>query len=219
MKCQEIKTNGLYVITGLLIGLTMWFVFDRIEVGIEKRKAEKYFEQLENGFTDDHLDDHVYQIKNEMIRITDQEGIPVTIAPTSERVIFIYLWATWDISCVENLPDLHRFYEKTKDEIDLYLITAEQPSKVNRVLKNQRLDLPCYYFKQLGDVPLFLQQTDFPYACIIHNGKVQFEYSGIAPWDSEIFIHFIQNLQKEDNRISDLISIHRVDVLNVINFN
>lgn len=219
MEFHEMKTSGLYVITGLLIGLTMWFTYDRIEKRIQKLKAEEYFTRLENDMENEHIRGQAYQIKNESIQITDQEGNPVTIQPASDRVIFIYLWASWSNSSVENLSDLSRLYEKAKGNIDFYLITGDQPAKVNRVLKNQKLELPCYFFKQQGDLPLFLHQTELPYICIIHRGEVRFEYRGTAPWDNEAIIHFIEELRQEEKRLTDLIPLQRIGVLNVINFN
>jgi hypothetical protein len=219
MEFHEMKTSGLFLITGLLIGLTMWFTYDRIEKGIQKHRAEEYFARLENGVKIDKIREQAYQIKNEAIQITDQEENLITIQTASDRVIFIYLWASWNISSVENLSALSQLYEKTKGNIDFYLITGEQPAKINRVLKNQKLDLPCYFFKQQGDLPLFLQQTDLPYTCIIHRGKIRFEYWGIAPWDNEAIIHFIEELRQEEKRLTDLIPLQRIGVLNVINFN
>jgi hypothetical protein len=219
MNVQEMKTSGLFLIAGVLIGLTMWFVYDRIERSILQHKAEKYFTNLVNEAEDDQTGRQGYPVKYESIRITDQNGNPVTVHSESGHPVLIYIWASWDISSLENLPAFSRLYERTKGEVDFYLLTGEEPSKAIRILKNQKLDLPCYYFARQDDLPCFLQQTELPYTCIIHQGQIRCEYTGTAPWDSDAIIHLIEKLKNEAKRITDLIPLQRINVLNVINFN
>lgn len=219
MDFKEGKTNGLYVITGLLIGLTLWFSYDRIEKGIQTKKAEKYFTGLMNEDEIPFLETEAITIGSDSFELFDQNGDPVIIHPASGHIIFINIWASWSISCVENLPALSGLYNSTMGKVDFYLITGEHPDKVQRILKNQKLDLPCYYFRHMQDLPAYLQQTELPYSCIINNGKILFEYTGIAPWDSETFVNFIKELPKEKKSISELVPQQRIDVLNVINFN
>jgi hypothetical protein len=219
MKFNETKTSGLYVITGLLIGLTLWFSYDRIEKGIQNKKAEKYFTDLMNEGEYSSFRAESINISDDSFELIDQMGNPITIQPASGHIIFINIWASWSISCVENLPALSRLYNNTSGKIDFYLITGEQPEKVQRILKNQKLDLPCYYFRHMQDLPPYLQQTNLPYSCIIHEGKILFEYFGIAPWDSDNFIKFIEEIPKGEKRLTELIPLQKIDVLNIINFN
>ncbi len=219
MDAQEMKTSGLFLIAGLLIGLAIWFTYDRIERSILHHKAEKYFTGLSDERVNDRVVNHGYPVNYQDLRITDQNGNPVTVDPESERIVLISVWATWDISSLENLPALSRFYEKTKGEVDFYLVTGEEPAKVMRIFKNQKLDLPCYFFSHQDDLPCFLQQTDLPYTCIIHQGKIQCEYTGTAPWDSDSILRLIEKLQNEQKKITELIPTQHFGVLNVINFN
>jgi hypothetical protein len=219
MDAHEIKTNGLFLIVGLLIGLTMWFTYDRIERSILQQKAEKYFTNLAHGPGNNKIGNQGYPVKYESIRITNLNGDPVTIYAESGRVVLICIWATWDISSMENLTALSRLYERMKGEVDFFLLTGDDPAKVLRILNKQKLDLPCYFFTHQDDLPCFLQHTELPYTCIIHQGQVRCEYTGTAPWDSDSIIHFIEKLQNEQKRLTNLIPIQRIDVLNVINFN
>ena len=219
MEFKEGKIGGLYVISGLLIGLTLWFSYDRIEKGMQNKKAEKYFENLMDKNVIRNLDQEVINIKNDSFVLVNQQGNRVTVYPASGKIIFINIWATWNISCIENLPALSRFYDQVKGKIDLYLITGEKPEKVQRMLKNQKVYIPCYYFSRMQDLPDYLQQTELPYSCIIYDGKIVFEYSGIAPWDSEPFMQYIDELPNVKKEITHLVHPQKVDVLNVINFN
>lgn len=219
MNAQEMKTSGLFLIAGLLIGLTMWFTYDRIEQSIQQHKAEKYFANLYNEGGNDQTTGQGYPVKYESMRITDQNGNPITVPSEPDRIVLIYIWASWDISSVENLPALSRLYERKKGEVDFYLLTGEEPAKVFRTLKNQKVDLPCYFFTHQDDLPCFLQQTELPYICIIHQGQVRCEYTGTAPWDSDSIIRFIEELQNEQKRLTNLLPIQQINVLNVINFN
>jgi hypothetical protein len=219
MEYKEGKITGLYIITGLLIGLTLWFSYDRIEKSVQKKKAEKYFAGLRHDIGNLSTSTKSISIGTDSFDLMNSAGEPVTIYPGSGQMIFINMWASWSISCIENLPALARLYNKTRGKIDFYLVTGEHPDKVRRIMKNQDLDLPCYYFKQMHELPACLRQTDLPYSCIMHDGKILFEYTGVAPWDSENFIDFVDGLVKEDKTISELITLQRIDVLNIINFN
>jgi hypothetical protein len=219
MEFKEGKTGGLYVITGLLIGLTLWFSYDRIEKGMQNKKAEKYFETLTDDTMIPHMQQEVINIENDSFALIDQQGNHVTIHPASGRIIFINIWATWNISCIENLPALSRLYDQVKGKLDFYLVTGEKPEKVQRMLKNQKVDLPCYYISHMQDLPRYLQQTELPYSCIIYDGKIVFEYRGIAPWDSEPFLRYIDEIPGKKKEITHLVQLQKIDVLNVINFN
>ena len=219
MDFKEGKTNGLYVITGLLIGLTLWFSYDRIEKNVQTKKAEKYFAGLMDENEISFLNAEGITVGSDSFELLDRNGDPVIIHPASGDIIFINIWASWSISCVENLPALSGLYNSTRGKVDFYLITGEHPDKIQRILKNQKLDLPCYYFKHMQDLPVYLQKTDLPYSCIIHDGEILFEYIGIAPWDSDNFVNYIKELPKEKKSITGLAPLQRIDVLNVINFN
>ncbi len=218
MNAQGMKTSGLFLISGLLIGLTLWFTYDRIERSAQLNKAEKYFARLYNEGENYETADPGYPVKYESMRITDQNGAPVTVHPESGHVVLIYIWAPWDLSSVENLPALSRLYERTKGTVDFYLLTGEKPEKVMRIMKNQKFDLPCYFFTHQDDLPCFLQQTELPYTCIIHQEQIHCEYTGTAPWDSDVIIQLIQKLQNEQKSLTDLPTCQRIGVLNVINF-
>lgn len=218
MNSQEIKTSGLFLIAGLLIGLSLWFTYDRFEQLSQRHKAEKYFAELNGKESIDPASGKGYPVQYESMRIEDQNGNPVTVSPDMERVVILSIWASWDISCIENLPALARLYERTKGEVDFYLLTGESPGKIKRIMKSQDLDLPCYFFTHWDDLPCFLQQTELPYTCIIYQGEIRCEYRGEAPWDSDSIIQFIDLLQNEEKRLTNLVSIQRIEVLNIINF-
>lgn len=218
MNLQEIKTNGLFMIAGMLIGLAMWFTYDRIEGSVQLHKAEKYFARLNGEGVEARFEGKGDPVSYESIRILDHNGNPVAVQPDPGRVVILSIWASWDIPCIENLPALASLYEKTKREVDFYLLTGEDPAKVMRIMKNQDLDMPCYFFTHRDDLPCFLQQAELPYTCIIHQGEIRCEYSGMAPWDCESIIHFIEKLQNPEKRLTNLITFQRIEVLNVINF-
>ena len=72
MNAQEIKTNGLFLNAGLLIGLTLWFTYDRIERSIKQHRAEEYFAELYKAEGNVQSENHGFPVSYEAIRITDQ---------------------------------------------------------------------------------------------------------------------------------------------------
>jgi hypothetical protein len=70
------------------------------------------------------------------------------------------------------------------DEMDFYLITSDEPEKVNAFLKQKKYQLPVYY--QLQQLSPALDHNSIPYTVVIDaSGKLLFEATGARNWDSK----------------------------------
>lgn len=213
------KTNGLYIMTGLLMGLLMWFIYDRIETTLQDHKAEKYFAQRGKGLIGD---DEMTPFSNEQleqIKISDLEGNPKRVTDSDERPIFINLWASWSIPCMKEMQAIERLYNQMKGKMDFYIISHEKSERIKRIARAQEFDLPFYILSDMNDLPPFLRKTSIPYTYVIFNGEIRMEYEGSAPWDSETVIHYINGLiDQEESQSEDQMIVQGPVVMNVINF-
>lgn len=117
------------------------------------------------------------------IRLRSMEGYD-TYLSSGDKPKFISFWATWCPPCIAELPAIQSLYNEMSDEMDFYLITSDEPEKVNAFLKKKKYQLPVYY--QLQQLSPALDHNSIPYTVVIDaSGKLLFEATGARNWDSK----------------------------------
>jgi len=110
---------GLFIVA-MLVPQTrtpiMVFVQRTIAIGpsVKKNKAQ--------------LEDYAWQLrneKNEAISFTDAKG----------EVVLLNFWATWCPPCIAEMPSMQKLYDAYGDKVQFYLVTDEEPERVNQFME------------------------------------------------------------------------------------
>lgn len=83
------------------------------------------------------------------IKVLDANSLKEIINNRNNKILFINVWATWCIPCVEEFPDIVKIYNNYKDENVQFLslsvdLESDVDSLVIPFLKKQNADFPVY---------------------------------------------------------------------------
>ena len=129
--------------------------------------------------------------------VTDLTGNATTIGVGKNKVVFLSYWATWCPPCIAEMPSIQKLYENYGQQIDLVLITKENPETVSDFLTKENLDLPVY--NPAMKTPQGLNDERLPTSYLIDgNGKILIKETGASDWNSEKVRQLLdQLLQKQ----------------------
>ncbi|MDX9722055.1 MAG: redoxin domain-containing protein [Myxococcota bacterium] len=92
------------------------------------------------------------------LRVVDAPALQAAIRDAKSRFVMVNMWATWCAPCVEEMPDIIKFYrEKQSSGLALLLVSADLASQKNETLAFLRkvgVDFPSYL--QSGDEDAFI---------------------------------------------------------------
>lgn len=76
--------------------------------------------------------------------LQDTEGHSIPFSSLKGKWVFINYWASWCNTCVDEIPELNRFYEKYQDSVVVYAINFDNPSlyQQNRLVKKFQIRYP-----------------------------------------------------------------------------
>ncbi len=96
------------------------------------------------------------------------------------KPVIINFWATWCLSCLEEMPELDRFYRAKRDSgVEMIMINVKEPKKVVK----EFIDTNGYAFKTLldetGDVTDSFQVFGLPSTYFVDKaGVIQYRHMG-----------------------------------------
>jgi peroxiredoxin len=133
-----------------------------------------------------------------------EDGKKVDLAGLRGKISIIHFWATWCPPCVEELPELDRFWKRFRGSsgIALYSVSVDDSWKaVEQFRKNNPFDLPLYRDPDAKTAHKF-GTTKFPETYIAdRNGKILYHLAQAIDWDSPNVLENIQALlQKESGQ-------------------
>lgn len=74
--------------------------------------------------------------------LVDTLGEKIPFSSLKGKWVFIHYWASWCQTCVDELPELNRFYEKNKTKnIALYAVNFDSPSLSEQQYLIQQMDI------------------------------------------------------------------------------
>lgn len=130
-------------------------------------------------------------------KVTSLDGQNLNMADLKGKVVFLNFWATWCAPCVAELPNLQRLYEKTKDnKIVFAFISQEDSATVKRFMTEKAYSFPAYI---LADQPPMVFKSEIvPTTFVLSpDGTIAFKHVGVAKWDDESSINFINELKRK----------------------
>nr|AUN36963.1 thioredoxin [uncultured bacterium] len=92
------------------------------------------------------------------------EGVGKLITEAKGKVVVLNFWATWCPPCVAEMPELAKFYNKTKrEEVVFISLCANEPSDLRTAVakfqKDKSLPFPVYVLNESGGVEALAKAT------------------------------------------------------------
>jgi cytochrome c biogenesis protein CcmG/thiol:disulfide interchange protein DsbE len=117
--------------------------------------------------------------------IFDKDGRKVDLAKEKGRIVVIHFWATWCPPCVDEIPELSKFWEqyKGRGDIALYSISVDKDWKtVDDFNAKHPNNLPLYRDPESTTAKRF-GTTQFPETYITNRaGRVLYRIQGGVQW-------------------------------------
>ena len=117
--------------------------------------------------------------------IFDKDGRKVDLAKEKGRIVVIHFWATWCPPCVDEIPELSKFWEqyKNRDDIVLYAVSVDKDWKIVEDFNAKHpSNLPFYRDPESATAKRF-GTTQFPETYITNRaGRVLFRIQGGVQW-------------------------------------
>jgi thiol-disulfide isomerase/thioredoxin len=122
--------------------------------------------------------------------IFDKAGGKVDLAKEKGRIVVIHFWATWCPPCVDEIPELSKFWEqyKGRGDIALYAISVDKDWKIVEDFSAKHPNnLPFYRDPESATAKRF-GTTQFPETYITNRaGRVLYRIQGGIQWaDPEV---------------------------------
>jgi len=180
------KQKIIFYCLGLITALGTWIIYDRIEAYSRNIEVTRYMalyekEEFMNEAVQPKFEvDELYKMK-----LISGKGEDTNIND-KEKIIFLSFWATWCRPCVEEMPAIQELYERSKENVDFYLLTYEDINKAKEFINNKGFTFPIFSYQNKKNLPSYFQFNGgaIPDTYIIYNGEIKFHHLGAAPWNS-----------------------------------
>jgi cytochrome c biogenesis protein CcmG/thiol:disulfide interchange protein DsbE len=117
--------------------------------------------------------------------VVDKSGRKTDLTKEKGKLFIIHFWATWCPPCVEEIPDLSRFWDKykTRDDVHLYAISVDKDWKtVDAFMQKNPSTIPLFLDPGAGIAKRF-GTTQYPETYIVNDkGRVLFRVQGAVNW-------------------------------------
>ena len=129
----------------------------------------------------------------------DGEDVPLIDSDLESKVLFLNLWATWCLPCLEEMPAMASLYQEFSDQgLAMVAVSSEDPEVVRGFLEEHP-----YPFKILLDpedtLSLQLNIMALPTTFIVdRQGRIALQQLGSYAWDSPAMIEQFRQLLADD---------------------
>jgi thiol-disulfide isomerase/thioredoxin len=127
-------------------------------------------------------------------RLTPMVGPAIRLSDFKGQVLFINLWSTTCVPCIEEMPGIEKLQASLKNaRVQFLAVTMETHSEVSSFLARRKLAVPVYLSD--GQAPPQLSSAGFPTTYIVSSdGTIAFMHSGILNWDDDRTRAFLKSL-------------------------
>lgn len=113
------------------------------------------------------------------------------------KVIFINFWATWCAPCIAEMPSIQNLYDKFKDNPDVIFVminVESKRSKAKKFIDKKAYSFPIYY-PNASRIPNVYSSDGIPTTYVVDkDGYIAYQKVGMASYDAEKFVDFINKL-------------------------
>lgn len=192
-----IKRIGL----GLVVLATSYFVLLQVvESRVEKKEKETFLFNIKHGIHKQIADNKLFDPKKmynfeafrakKAIEVSTQKEAKLSEVITKENV-FINFWFKGCIGCEKEMPEIEKFYEKYKNQIQFIVISNDDVETVRNYVTKNNYNLPFYVFKD-DNFPIGI--NIFPTSHLITNKKTRFFYAGIGYFNNPEFYNYVDSV-------------------------
>jgi len=149
-KSSKILT-GITIVCVTLVGASI-YTMKNYNNAKDKLAAEN---SLQNGTTENNITKEPSVIKPNVIKtkasdfkLKDLDGKELSLSDLKGKKVFLNFWATWCPPCKNEMPEIQKLYEETKDT-DLVIVAVEIGEPLSEV--KSFIDDNKYTFKVLLD--------------------------------------------------------------------
>lgn len=125
-----------------------------------------------------------------------QGGEVINIGRDKGKVYFINFWATWCPPCRAEMPSINALSSKITDKNKVKFVMVDVDNKMDasvRYMQKRKMNLQVYNAD--SPIPEILFNGTLPTTVIINSeGKIVFRHSGMADYDSQEMVNFINTL-------------------------
>jgi len=117
-----------------------------------------------------------------LVKITDLEGTPVSLADFKGKPVFLNFWATWCGPCVSEMASIEKAAQQFKDDIVFLAVSNESPALIKSYLKKNKFS---FRFAHLDVTYLDVYVVALPTTFLIDaTGQLVEEEEGFRNWSS-----------------------------------
>ena len=126
-------------------------------------------------------------------RLRAADGTEADMAGFSEDVLFVNLWATWCAPCIAEMPHIEELASRFADaQVAFLIVSEEDPDTVTPFVEEQGWQLPIYTTQT---IPAMFQTEVLRATYVLDEMReMVFKHVGIARWDDQTTVEFIENL-------------------------
>jgi peroxiredoxin len=130
--------------------------------------------------------------------LKDQQGRPVKLSDHRGKVVFLNLWGTWCVPCVEEMPTMETLYHKFKNrKFEMMAVSIDNDwETVNQFYKEHNLTLPTYLDPGHQIANLY-KVFKFPETFLIDENGYVVKHTWVENWAAPRAIATIEDLVKK----------------------
>ena len=111
------------------------------------------------------------------------------------KVVFLNFWASWCPPCIAEMSEIQSLYQKMnkKKYVFLMVATEKNAQKAFDLVKRKGYEFPVFQIASV--IPKTYQLDVIPTTFVIDpQGKIAMRNTGMASYDNDVFIDFLQDL-------------------------
>lgn len=194
---SAMRSKIVYYTLGLITGLLIWFVGDRVGAYLREQRYLAATEQYEaREFMEPEPSLDVEAVLDLDLTLVGGGGT-ASMRSDADKVLFVNLWATWCTPCIQELRSIEELRARVGEKVAFYLLSDEPLDSLQEFLGDHEYRLPFYAYEYEGSALEQLTSEGVPRTFIIYKGQVRFDHLGAAPWNSEKVLRFLDGLLED----------------------
>lgn len=157
---------------------------------------------IEIGLVNPTIEENHKPLKrNEPYQLTlkNQRGEMVQLSEFEDKIVFINFWATWCPPCIAEMPSINQLHEKFKNDKEIVFLMISQDKdfgKAKDFLEKKSFGFDI--FQSQTSLPKDLRSNSIPATFVLDkSGNIVYEHMGMANYNSDKFISFLNELKKQ----------------------
>ncbi len=127
-----------------------------------------------------------------------ETGEMINTSENKDKIYFINFWATWCPPCRAEMPSINKLASKIKNKDKVEFVMVDVDAKLNAsvaYMKKHSFNLKVYTAE--SGIPENIFSGSLPTTAIIGpNGTLLFHHTGMADYNNQKMIDFLNNLSK-----------------------